>query len=139
MEYLEVTLPQAHHLFGESYRLQVSKLTTGWRVVPSLIGFVVVLWFINLITEKGTPPSVLLEILIESYRRCCSSIAFFYLLVRDCTQTRTTEGAYDVIYNLRSWGCFNTIHRNRFFWLHMNTFNLVIYALCKECQLVEAI
>ncbi|XLS79330.1 hypothetical protein HN51_063555 [Arachis hypogaea] len=118
----------------------------------------------NLITEEGTPPLVLLEVLIESYRRCCSSIAAFDALVRACTQVGATEGAYDVIYNLRSRDCFIAIHAwNNFlnhllqlneidrFWNlyrgmgsfgymeNVNTFNLVIYALCKECRLVEAI
>nr|XP_029144963.1 pentatricopeptide repeat-containing protein At1g11710, mitochondrial isoform X2 [Arachis hypogaea]XP_029144964.1 pentatricopeptide repeat-containing protein At1g11710, mitochondrial isoform X2 [Arachis hypogaea]XP_029144965.1 pentatricopeptide repeat-containing protein At1g11710, mitochondrial isoform X2 [Arachis hypogaea] len=118
----------------------------------------------NLITEDGTSPLVVLEVLIESYQRCCSSIAAFDSLVRACTQVGATEGAYDVIYNLRSRGCFITIHAwNNFlnhllqlneidrFWNlyrgmgsfgyieNVNTFNLVIYALCKECRLVEAI
>ncbi|KAL4398181.1 hypothetical protein S245_002849 [Arachis hypogaea] len=118
----------------------------------------------NLITEEGTPPLVLLEVLIESYRRCCSSIAAFDALVRACTQVGATEGAYDVIYNLRSRDCFITIHAwnnvlnyllqlneiDRFWNLYrgmgsfgymenVNTFSLVIYALCKECRLVEAI
>ncbi|XP_020967175.1 pentatricopeptide repeat-containing protein At1g11710, mitochondrial-like isoform X3 [Arachis ipaensis] len=118
----------------------------------------------NLIAEDGTSPLVVLEVLIESYQRCCSSIAAFDSLVRACTQVGATEGAYDVIYNLRSRGCFITIHAwNNFlnhllqlneidrFWNlyrgmgsfgyieNVNTFNLVIYALCKECRLVEAI
>ncbi|XLR61259.1 hypothetical protein S83_011931, partial [Arachis hypogaea] len=53
----------------------------------------------NLITEEGIPPLVLLEVLIKSYRRCCSSIAIV-----------VTESAYDIIYKLRSLGCFITIH-----------------------------
>ncbi|MED6210959.1 hypothetical protein PIB30_069083 [Stylosanthes scabra] len=118
----------------------------------------------NLITEGGTPPLVLLEVLVESYQRCCSSIAAFDTLVRACTQVGATEGAYDVICNLRRRGCSITIHAwNNFlnhllqlneihrFWNlyrgmgsfgymeNVNTLNLVIYALCKEFQLMEAI
>ncbi|RYR31155.1 hypothetical protein Ahy_B01g055945 [Arachis hypogaea] len=77
----------------------------------------------NLITEEGTPPLVLLEVLIESYRRCCSSIAAFDALVRACTQVGATEGAYDVIYNLRSRDCFIAIHAWNNFLNHLLQLN----------------
>ncbi|KAK7258017.1 hypothetical protein RIF29_32394 [Crotalaria pallida] len=118
----------------------------------------------NLITEEGTPPMELLEALIETYDKCSSSIAVFDALVRACTQAGATEAAYDVIRKLRTRGCCVTVHAwNNFlshvlelndidrFWKlykgtgsfgyieNVNTYNLVIYALCKECRLVEAI
>ncbi|XP_061345531.1 pentatricopeptide repeat-containing protein At1g11710, mitochondrial [Gastrolobium bilobum] len=118
----------------------------------------------NLITQEGTPPLELLEALIESYGNCSSSSAVFDALVRACTQAGATEGAYHVICELRTRGCWVTVHAwNNFlnhllelneidrFWKlykgmgsfgyveNVNTYNLVIYALCKECRLVEAI
>ena len=64
----------------------------------------------NLIIEVGTPPLVLLEAFIESYRRCGSSTVIFDSLVRACTQAGATEGANDVMHRLRTQGCCVTIN-----------------------------
>jgi len=113
----------------------------------------------NLMCESGVPPLEVLEGLINSYEGCDSSPAVFDALVRACTQFGATDGAYEVIMKLRMEGVWVTIHAwNNFlghllklneidrFWMlsygyieNVNTFNLVVHALCKECRLLEAI
>ncbi|XVF27872.1 hypothetical protein REPUB_Repub14bG0146700 [Reevesia pubescens] len=118
----------------------------------------------NLMLEKGMTPLEVLDGLVDSFEFCDSCPAVFDALIRACTQYGATEGAYAVIKKLRTEGHFITIHAwNNFlshllklneigiFWnmykemisyryiQNVNTFNLVVYALCKECKLLEAI
>ncbi|KAM2263885.1 hypothetical protein ACFXTI_040121 [Malus domestica] len=119
----------------------------------------------SLMGEEGLHPLVVLEGLVTSYDEgCgCSSPAVFDALVRACTRFGATDGAYEVIKKLRLDGCWVSIHAwnnflnhviklneiDRFWKMYMemlsygyvenvNTFNLVMYALCKECKLTEA-
>lgn len=114
--------------------------------------------------KNGKSPLEVLGGLIDSYKICNSNPAVFDALVRTCTRLGSLEGAYDVIKKLRLEGFWVTIHAwNNFlnqllkleetdkFWNmykemvacgyseNVNTFNLIIYALCKECKLLEAI
>ncbi|KAF8407457.1 hypothetical protein HHK36_006590 [Tetracentron sinense] len=113
--------------------------------------------------RRSISPLELLEALVDRYETCLSSPAVFDALVRACTQIGATGDAYRVIKKIRLEGCWVTIHAwNNFlnhllklnqgdkFWKmyrevisngysdNVNTFNLVIYALCKECKLREA-
>ncbi|KAJ6333837.1 hypothetical protein OIU77_009677 [Salix suchowensis] len=117
----------------------------------------------NLMTVNGLSPLEVLEALNNSYGICESSPAVFDALVRACTQIGATVGAYEVIMKLQIEGCCVTIHAwNNFlshlikvneihrFWMvykkmvsygymeNVNTFNLVVHALCKDCKLQEA-
>ncbi|CAN6566961.1 unnamed protein product [Malus baccata var. baccata] len=119
----------------------------------------------SLMGEEGLHPLVVLEGLVTSYDEgCgCSSPAVFDALVRACTRFGATDGAYEVIKKLSLDGYWVSIHAwNNFlnhviklneidrFWKmykemlsygyveNVNTFNLVMYALCKECKLLEA-
>ncbi|KAF9672066.1 hypothetical protein SADUNF_Sadunf11G0001900 [Salix dunnii] len=117
----------------------------------------------NLMTVNGLSPLEVLEALNNSYGICESSPAVFDALVRACTQTGATVGAYEVIMKLQIEGCWVTIHAwNNFlshlikvneihrFWMvykkmvsygymeNVNTFNLVVHALCRDCKLQEA-
>ncbi|XP_048442456.1 pentatricopeptide repeat-containing protein At1g11710, mitochondrial-like [Pyrus x bretschneideri] len=119
----------------------------------------------SLMGEEGLPPLVVLEGLVTSYDEGCgfSSPAVFDALVRACTRLGATDGAYEVIKKLRLDGYWVSIHAwNNFlnhviklneidrFWKmykemlsygyveNVNTFYLVMYALCKECKLLEA-
>ncbi|CAN6703544.1 unnamed protein product [Malus baccata var. baccata] len=117
----------------------------------------------SLMGEEGLPPLVVLEGLVASYGEGCgrSSPAVFDALVRACTRFGAMDGDYEVIKKLRlDW---LLIHASKNFLNHLiklneidrfwkmykemlsygyvedvNTFNLVIYALCKECKLLEA-
>ncbi|KAA0056855.1 pentatricopeptide repeat-containing protein [Cucumis melo var. makuwa] len=118
----------------------------------------------SLMLKNGKSPLEVLGGLMNSYEICNSNPAVFDALVRTCTQLKSVEGAYDVIRKLRLEGFWVTIHAwNNFlnlllklgetdkFWNmymemvasgyseNVNTFNLIIYALCKECKLLEAI
>lgn len=118
----------------------------------------------NLMTVNGLSPLEVLEALNNSYGICESSPAVFDALVRACTQIGATVGAYEVIKKLQIEGCWVTIHAwNNFlshlirvneihrFWMvyremvsygymeNVNTFNLVVHALCKDCKLQEAL
>nr|GMC93043.1 pentatricopeptide repeat-containing protein At1g11710, mitochondrial [Ipomoea batatas]GME02587.1 pentatricopeptide repeat-containing protein At1g11710, mitochondrial [Ipomoea batatas] len=123
------------------------------------------LWLMKeLMIMKGISPLEILRGLIDSYDVGCGSNAVFDTLVRACTQIRLTDGGYEVIKKLRLEGHMVSVHAlNNFlnhllkldevgrFWLvyremiscgymgNVYTYNIVIYALCKECKLFEAI
>lgn len=118
----------------------------------------------NLMLKNGKSPMEVLRGLIDSYEICNSNPAVFDALVRTCTLLGTVEGAYDVIKKLSVEGFWVTVHAwNNFlnqllkldktdkFWNmykemvasgyseNVYTYNLIIYAFCKECKLLEAI
>ena len=112
---------------------------------------------------NGMSPLEVLDGLVDSYEFCDSCPAVFDTLVRACTQCGATEGACAVIRKLRMEGRFVTLHVwnnllshllklneiGRFWNMYkemisyryienVKTFNLVVYAHCKECKLLEA-
>ncbi|KAM1124656.1 hypothetical protein ACFX11_040229 [Malus domestica] len=137
--------------FRNSPQLALERYDDALSLMESLMG------------EEGLPPLVVLEGLVTSYGEGCgrSSPAVFDALVRACTRFRAMDGAYEVIKKLRlDW---LLIHASKNFLNHLiklneidrfwkmykemlsygyvedvDTFNLVIYALCKECKLLEA-
>ncbi|KAA8520070.1 hypothetical protein F0562_014326 [Nyssa sinensis] len=142
----------------ESYCTVIHVLVNSRRYVDALS------LMKNLMQTKGYSPLEVLETLVDSYEMCLSSPAVFDSLVRACTQIGATEGAFDVIKKLRMEGFGVSIHAwNNFlnhllnfgevgrFWMvykemvslgyfeNLHAFNLVIYAFCKECKLLEAI
>ncbi|GAA0149032.1 hypothetical protein LIER_08309 [Lithospermum erythrorhizon] len=116
----------------------------------------------ELMIAKGYMPLEVLEGLVDS--SLDEGVAVFDALVRACTQMGKTEGAYEVMHKLRMENIWVSIHAwNNFlnslvksdqllrFWAvyeeilshgyfeNVNTFNLIIYALCNEFKLDEAI
>ncbi|GER44931.1 pentatricopeptide repeat-containing protein [Striga asiatica] len=118
----------------------------------------------QLMITKGHTPLEILEALIHSHHEMpFPNCSVFDTLVRACTQIGSTNGAYEVIERLRGEDCWVSIHAwNNFlshllktgdvghFWMryqemifdsyyeNVNTFNLIILALCKECKFSEA-
>ncbi|CAN6878288.1 unnamed protein product [Brassica oleracea] len=109
-------------------------------------------------------PLDVLSGLIRSYEPCGSSPDVFDSLVRACTQNGDAEGACEVIEQVRAegfnvsvhalnnfMGCLINLNEIDWFWSvykemdglgyveNVNTFNLVIYSLCKERKLLEAL
>ncbi|KAJ8556150.1 hypothetical protein K7X08_022908 [Anisodus acutangulus] len=120
----------------------------------------------ELMIRRGYSPLEILEVLLDTFASRFTCDAVFDTLVRACTELGASEGAYSVIEKLRTEGLFVSIHAwNNFlnhivkvdddvccrFWFfykemvsygyseNVYTFNLIIYALCKECKLLEAI
>ncbi|XP_031392555.1 pentatricopeptide repeat-containing protein At1g11710, mitochondrial [Punica granatum] len=118
----------------------------------------------ELISSNGVSPVEILEGLVRSFESCCSSIAALDSLVRACTLLGDADGAYEVIMRSRVMGFQVTVHSwNNFlnhllkandlgrFWRvygemvsyryveNVNSFNLLIYALCREFKPHEAI
>ncbi|PHT35653.1 hypothetical protein CQW23_23353 [Capsicum baccatum] len=118
----------------------------------------------ELMISRGYSPLDILEVLLDTYDVSFPCDAVFDTLVRACTELGASDGAYGVIEKSRMEGFFVSVHAwNNFlnrlvkvddvcqFWFfykemvsygyseNVYTFNLVIYALCKECKLLEAI
>ncbi|XP_047954890.1 pentatricopeptide repeat-containing protein At1g11710, mitochondrial isoform X2 [Salvia hispanica] len=118
----------------------------------------------ELMISKGYSPLEVLEALIHSSAGVSPSRAVSDALVRACTQIGATQDAYEVIKKSRIGGIRVSIHAwNNFlghllkigdvagFWEmyrkmvsyeyyeSVNTYNLLIYALCKEGHLSEAL
>ncbi|KAL3627486.1 hypothetical protein CASFOL_028849 [Castilleja foliolosa] len=115
----------------------------------------------QLMISKGHAAFEIFEALINT--GSVSNIPVFDTLVRACTRNGLTDDAYELIKRLRIDSCWVSIHAmNNFlnhllkigdigrFWIayremiffgyyeNVNTFNLLILALCKECKLSEA-
>ncbi|KAG6486545.1 hypothetical protein ZIOFF_055122 [Zingiber officinale] len=118
----------------------------------------------QLMQERGIPVLELLDALARSRKRYGGSRDAYDAIVRCCTQIGAGKDAYLVIRTLRARGVWVSIHAcnnllnhlisNRdagvTFWKmykemialgyveNVNTFNLLIYALCRECKISEA-
>nr|QQL93817.1 pentatricopeptide repeat protein [Lycium chinense] len=121
----------------------------------------------ELMIRRGYSPLEILEVLLDTYDVSFTCDAVFDTLVRACTELGASDGAYSVIKKLSMEGYFVSVHAwNNFlnhvvkadddacrrFWFfykemvvsygyseNVYTFNLIIYALCKERNLLEAI
>ncbi|KAM0952241.1 putative tetratricopeptide-like helical domain superfamily [Dioscorea sansibarensis] len=118
----------------------------------------------RLILEHRVRPLLLLQSLTQTNTSLTSTPAVFDALIRACTQINAGDDAYAVILKLRSEGFLISIHAwNNFlnhalmsshdtsrFWElfnemlsfgyleNVNTYNLVIFALCRDCRVLEA-